>query len=116
MDSLYEVCCKDQFSGACGLQVGDMCLQMRSEIVASCPLPDFPAIADATAGASAGGGVSGCCTAKNECGVDLGIGTGCSSNSSLCSFFPPQYAQKLKLITCDVEPLPETPPGCVASE
>src|SRR5262245_18951427 len=28
-DSLIEVCCNDQFTGACGVQVGEMCMQMR---------------------------------------------------------------------------------------
>jgi hypothetical protein len=116
-DSPFDVCCKDEFTGACGLLVGDnQCQQMRAEVVASCPLPDIPGIADATAGSGAGGGVSGCCTANNECGVDLGVGTGCSSNSSLCTFFPPEYASKLELITCDGKTLETKPAGCLAPE
>lgn len=116
-DSPFDVCCKDQFAGTCGWVMGDgMCVQQRSEVVTKCPLPDIPGIADATAGSGAGGGVSGCCAPNNECGVDLGVGTGCSSNSSLCSFFPPEYASKLKLITCDGEELETKPMGCQAPE
>ncbi len=114
-DSPFELCCKDEFAGACGLLMGDgLCQQMRAEVVPSCPLPDIPGIADATAGSGAGGGVSGCCTPDNECGVDLGVGTGCSSNSSLCSFFPPEYASQLQLITCDGKELDTKPAGCRA--
>lgn len=111
--SPFEVCCKDQFAGACGLVMGEgQCMQMRAEVVTSCPLPDIPGIADATAGSGAQAGVSGCCTPNNECGVDLGVGTGCSSNSSLCTFFPFEYASKLQLITCDGKELETKPSAC----
>lgn len=117
-DSPFDVCCKDEFAGECGLLMGDnQCQKMRAEVVTSCPLPDIPGIAKAAASPGAGGGVSGCCTEANECGVDLGVGTGCSSNSSLCSFFPPEYASKLELIACDGKELErEKPPGCRLTE
>ena len=116
-DSPFKVCCKDQFSGTCGVLMGDStCVQMRSEVAAKCPLPDIPGIADANAGSGAGRGSSGCCAANNECGVDLGVGTGCTSNSSLCEFFPVEYARKLTLITCDGEELETKPMGCQVPE
>jgi hypothetical protein len=115
-DSPYELCCKDEFTSSCGSLIGGQCRQMRAPVVENCPLPDIPGIADAAAGSNAGNGVSGCCTANNECGLDLGIGTGCSSNASFCTFFPAPYSSKLVLITCDGQAIEAVPEPCKATD
>ncbi|HET6333133.1 MAG TPA: hypothetical protein VFG30_07965 [Polyangiales bacterium] len=111
-DSLDAPCCRDEFAGECGLMVGNQCRKLRAKIDERCPLPEIPGIADAADPANERNGVSGCCTDNNECGLDLGLGTGCSGNASNCMFFPPPYTDSLALTTCEGEPLQNIPDAC----
>jgi hypothetical protein len=111
-ESLDDPCCRDEFAAECGLMAGGQCRKLRAEPDERCPLPDIPGIANAADPQNAQSGVSGCCTENNECGLDLGIGTGCSSNASSCRLFPPPYTDKLALITCDGDPIANVPDDC----
>jgi hypothetical protein len=113
-DSLDTPCCRDEFAGECGLLVGTQCRKLRAKTDQRCPLPDIPGIADAADPANERNGVSGCCTDNDECGLDLGLGAGCSANASNCMIFPPPYASSLALTTCDGEPIPNIPDACKA--
>lgn len=108
-DSIYQPCCRDQFASECGTLVGTQCRRERADVDTRCPLPDLPGIADA--GMTSVNGVSACCTPSNECGLDLGLGTGCQSNVGGCGIFPPGLRDKLAFITCDGDPI-DVPEEC----
>lgn len=114
-DSIYDPCCRDQFASECGIHVGegDECRRERADIDKRCPLPHFPGLADAGTDAVSGG-LSACCTPANECGLDIGLGTGCMSNRGACNLFPAELRDKLPFVTCDGKPI-DIPAECTAA-
>jgi hypothetical protein len=111
-DSLYDPCCRDQFASECGMHIGegDECQRERAEVDKRCPLPDFPGLPDAGMD-EVSGGLSPCCSASNECGLDVGLGTGCMRNRSACVLFPEELRDRLAFTTCDGEPV-DIPQEC----
>jgi hypothetical protein len=106
------LCCKDAFTGTCGIKAGDGCrdFPMPDE---RCPpppvqLPSFPGAAQAT--------TYGCCTDQGECGVDLGMtipgqASSCVPRTFLCNFVSRANASMIEPKTCDGEPI-ELPADC----
>ena len=107
------LCCKDYFAGGCGIKSGASCRDIP-KIDPRCPVPSvmfrsFPGTASET---------FGCCTAQNECGVDMGMTmgpmgmtSGCQSRSSLCSSISKTDATSLNPQTCDGTAIP-VPDNC----
>lgn len=112
-DSLFEPCCRDTFSGTCGTLLGGTCQQERVEGSDKCPLPKSELFG--VAKDKGMGGVSACCAKNGECGLDLGVGTGCTATRELCAQFPPELASDFKILTCDGEPVVDQGP-CARAE
>jgi hypothetical protein len=100
-DTDLQPCCMDMFSSMCGTMMAGACQRGRSEGAESCPLPADSVFA--FAGSSGGRGVSACCAPNNECGLDLGIGFGCTPNRDVCGQLPKEYIGAVKIMTCDGE-------------
>lgn len=99
-----ELCCRDQFTGGCGLKMGASCRPLP-KVDDRCPVPQLNVMVPGM-----GNIVSetyGCCTSTNECGIDFG--SGCQPRSIACMVVRPDQVQNIKLQTCDGEemPLPE---------
>jgi hypothetical protein len=107
------LCCKDPFVGGCGIKSGSSCRDIP-KIDARCPVPSvmiraFPGTASET---------FGCCTAQNECGVDMGMtmgpmgmASGCQARSALCNSISKADAANLHPQSCDGTELP-LPDNC----
>jgi hypothetical protein len=107
------LCCKDPFAGGCGIKSGSSCRDIP-KIDSRCPVPSvmfraFPGTSTET---------FGCCTAQNECGVDMGMtmgpmgmASGCQSRSALCNSVSKADAANLHPQSCDGTALP-LPDNC----
>lgn len=101
-----EICCKDSFSGVCGLKDGTTCTPLP-EVDDRCPVPDLEL---PTRPGMVVPKPYGCCTSDNQCGLDFGVG--CQPRTIVCMGpIGEEGAKKLSPQTCDGEPLP-IPAGC----
>jgi hypothetical protein len=113
-----EACCMDQFNGGCGIKSGSSCRPLPAPPDDRCPVPDFTAGimipgAGGAGAATSGIVVVGCCTDKNECGIDFGMG-GCQPRTVACMFVPKSNVDSIKPMTCDGTPI-DLPADCGAS-
>ncbi|HKU38233.1 MAG TPA: hypothetical protein VJR89_08800 [Polyangiales bacterium] len=104
-DSPFEPCCRDMFTSTCGTLFSGTCQAERVEGSDECPLPKSDLFA--VARDKGMGGVSACCAKNGECGLDLGVGVGCTATRELCLQFPPEYREDFRIMTCDGEELPD---------
>jgi hypothetical protein len=100
-----ELCCMDPFAGMCGTLIGGTCQRARSMGAEKCPLPQNTVLA--IAGNTGARGLSTCCAANGECGLDLDIGFGCTPDRDICGQLPREYVGDLVVMSCDGEVAPD---------
>jgi hypothetical protein len=103
----------DRFTGGCGVMMAGICRPLPSDKNGACPEPDLSGLAGYAAGSggSQRSSISGCCAPNNECGINLGIGLGCTPASQTCPFLLRAILERYKAQTCDGQPL-ELPDDC----
>jgi hypothetical protein len=104
-----EACCKDNFSSTCGVKMGSagQCRDLP-KVDERCPVPDIMVRMSPVGGMSA----YGCCTSKNECGIDFG--SGCQPRTIACMVIGPDMKDKIMHQTCDGDALP-LPDDCATN-
>lgn len=103
-----EACCKDQFTGACGIKASaTAACRDVPKTDDRCPLPQLGVMPPMMG--SMGMQTYGCCTANDECGIDFGAG--CQPRTTVCTFVGPDQVDKIMPQTCDGDPLP-LPANC----
>jgi hypothetical protein len=103
-----EVCCMDNFTGACGIKNGGNCRAVP-KTDDRCPPPDLKVMFPMPAGSMGTMQTFGCCTSNNECGIDFGAG--CQPRTTACMVIGPDQVDKIKPQTCDGNALP-LPANC----
>jgi hypothetical protein len=111
MSSALEPCCIDEFAGTCGTSNAGRCQPLPSESADDCPFPDGIGFGTSTAGSKPDSGATTCCAKNDQCGIDLGVGLGCTAFADLCVMLAPQSIAKLSFSNCAGEPIDE-PENC----
>ena len=102
-----ELCCRDHFSsGGCGVKMGANCRELP-KVDERCPVPELNVMVPGMGNIVQQ--TFGCCTTKNECGIDFG--SGCQPRTFACMFVNAEQADKIKPQTCDGKDMP-LPPDC----
>lgn len=95
-------CCVDRFTGGCGMLTGGTCRPLPSDRDDACPDPDLGGLGYAGGASSS---IHGCCAPNNECGINLGIGLGCTPAAQTCELLPRLILERYHAQTCDGDPL-----------